>query len=383
MIYYVPTKIHFGNGSLNELESVVKECNPKNIFLITGKNFAKKTRLQDKILQDLRNYDIFVYDKVNPIPKLEEVNNALKEAKNYEADLIIGLGGGSVLDTSKIISIILKNEGEILDYGSKKIKNKSGPLIAIPTTSGTGSEVTPFAVFYYNKRKKSFGSIEDYLVYPDHAIVDPELTFTLPKEITASSGLDALSQAFESYWSINSNPLSDTHAIQSIKLILENLDYACERSNNGNARFNMAKASLEAGLAFSQTATTAPHSVSYPMTAHFDLVHGFACALTLPEFLLYNYDISEEDCLDKRGYKFIRGKLDKLTWDFGFKSLKDFYDKIKSLMKKVDAPLTLTDVGIDSHIDLILDEGFSSERMNNNPRKVTRESLQMLLEKIR
>ena len=145
----------------------------------------------------------------------------------------------------------------------------------------------------------------------------------------------------------------------------------------------MSKASLEAGLAFSQTATTAPHSVSYPMTAHFDLVHGFACALTLPEFLLYNYDISEEDCLDKRGYKFIRGKLDKLTWDFGFKSLKDFYDKIKSLMKKVDAPLTLTDVGIDSHIDLILDEGFSSERMNNNPRKVTRESLQMLLEKIR
>ena len=382
MTYYIPTKIHFGNGSLSELERVVKEYNPKNIFLVTGKNFAKKTGLRDKMLNYLKGYEVFVYDNVNPVPKLEDVNNAINTVIGNYHDLIIGIGGGSVLDTSKIVSVMLKNDGKILDYhGGKKIKNKGVPLIAIPTTAGTGSEVTPFAAFYYNKRKKSFGSIEDYLVYPDHAIVDPELTLTMPKELTASSGLDALSQALESYWSINSNPLSDTHAIQSIKLILENLDYSYERINDVDARFNMSKASLEAGLAFSQTATTAPHSISYPMTAHFNLSHGFACALTLPEFLLYNYNINKEDCLDKRGYEFVKKRLDKLAWDFGFKSLNDFYDKIRSLMKKVDAPLTLTGAGIND-IEIILNEGFSPERMNNNPRKVTRESLKRILEKI-
>ena len=162
---------------------------------------------------------------------------------------------------------------------------------------------------------------------------------------------------------------------------MENLDYSYERINDVDARFNMSKASLEAGLAFSQTATTAPHSISYPMTAHFNLSHGFACALTLPEFLLYNYNINKEDCLDKRGYEFVKKRLDKLAWDFGFKSLNDFYDKIRSLMKKVDAPLTLTGAGIND-IEIILNEGFSPERMNNNPRKVTRESLKRILEKI-
>ena len=381
MIYYIPTKIHFGNGSLSQLESVVKEYNPKNIFLVTGRNFVKKTGLQNRILQDLRDYEVFVYDRVNPIPKLEEVNDALKEAKNYEADLIIGIGGGSVLDTSKIVSVMLKNEGEILDYIGKKIKNKGVPLIAIPTTAGTGSEVTPFAAFYYNDRKKSFGSIEDYLVYPSHAIVDPELTFTMPKELTASTGLDALSQALESYWSINSNPLPDTHAVQAIKLVLENLNLSYERINDEESKINMSRASLEAGLAFSQTATTAPHSVSYPMTAHFNLSHGFACALTLPEFLLYNHNIKEEDCLDKRGHKFVKKHLERLiNSDLGFVGIKHFYDGIRNLMNKVNAPSTLTEAGIDD-IEIILNEGFAPERMNNNPRKVTKESLKEILKK--
>ncbi len=385
MTYYVPTKIHFGNSSLNELENIVKNYNPERIFLITGKNFVKKTSLQDRVLNMLRNYKIFIYEKVNPVPRLEDINNAINTAKKNNPDLIIGLGGGSVLDTSKIVSIMLKNNAKILDYfNNRKIENRGVNLIAIPTTAGTGSEVTPFAAFYYNNKKKSFGKIGDYLVYPRHAIVDPELTFTMPKNLVASTGLDALSQALESYWSINSNPLSDTHAIQSIRLVLENLDYSYERLNDEESKFNMSKASLEAGLAFSQTATTAPHSISYPITAHFNLSHGFACALTLPEFLLYNYNINEEDCLDKRGYKFVKKRLEKLVYSgLGFVSIKHFYDGIRNLMNKVNAPSTLTEAGIINNIEVILNEGFSPERMNNNPRKVTKKSLQELLEKIR
>ena len=336
MIYYVPTKIFFGDKSLNELEGLVKEHSPKRIFLITGKNFVKKSGLQDKILNLLSNHKVFIYNKVNPTPKLEEINNAINEAKKYEADFIIGLGGGSVLDTSKIVSVMLRNEGKILDYHNhKKFENKGVNLVAIPTTAGTGSEVTPFATFYYNNRKKSFRGIGEYFVYPNYAIVDPELTLTMPKEIIASSGLDALSQALESYWSINSYPSLDTHTIKAIKLILENLDYAYNNIKDKNARFNMSKASLEAGLAFSQTATTAPHSVSYPMTAHFNLSHGFACALTLPEFLLHNYEVNEKDCIDKRGHEFVKNRLENLaSYHLGFTNIDHFYKTIKNLKTK-------------------------------------------------
>jgi len=378
----MPTKIHFGNKSFEKLESIVKEYDLASIFLITGKNFTKKTKLYERTLNLLKNYNVFVYDRVNPVPKLEEVNEALKTARLNNASLIIGLGGGSVLDTAKIISVMIGNEENLLDYSNdKKIKNKR-PLIAIPTTSGTGSEVTPFAAIYHKNKKKSFGSIKDYLFYPDHAIVDPELTFTMPIRLTASSGLDALSQAVESYWSINSNPLSDTHAVQAIKLILENLDYSYKRINDIDSKFNMSKASLESGLAFSQTATTAPHSVSYPMTTYFNLDHGFACALTLPEFLLYNYNVNEEDCLEKRGYKFARKKLDDLCLNLGVLDVIDLYKRIKKLMQSINAPLTLSEAGI-NNIRIILEEGFNPERMNNNPRKVTRESLNRILEKIK
>ena len=385
MIYYVPTKIHFGNEDfIDNLNSIVKSYLPKKIFLITGRNFVKRTGLSDIILKTLNNYEVLTYNSVNPSPQFNEIYHVLTRSEAFHPNLIIGIGGGSVLDTGKIVSIMTNNGKPILSYINNQERAKSKiPFIAIPTTAGTGSEVTPFAAFYHNKKKQSFGSIGNYLVYPDHAIVNPELTLTMPKEITASSGLDALSQALESYWSINSNPLSDTHAIEAMRLILCNLTGAY-RDNDVECRFNMSKASLEAGLAFSQTATTAPHSVSYPMTAHFNLSHGFACALTLPEFLLYNFNVSKEDCLDKRGYQFVKNKLENIAIPLGddFLYFEKLYREIKFLMRDINAPLTLHEAGIDD-IEIILNEGFSPERMNNNPRKVTRESLQEILEKIK
>ena len=385
MTYYIPTKIHFGEGKvLNELESIVKSYNLKNIFLVSGRSFVRKTGLLDKILEKLNNYNIITYDKVSPSPKLEELDDALSKARKYNAELIIGFGGGSVLDTGKIVSVMMDKEESILDYIKKQNKRlHKTPFIAIPTTAGTGSEVSPFAAFYHDKRKQSFGSIRDYLVYPDYAIVDPVLTMTMPKELTASSGLDALSQALESYWNVNSNPLSDTHAVQAIKLILENLEYSYERINDEKSKFNVARASLEAGLAFSQTATTAPHSVSYPMTAHFNLSHGFACALTLPEFLLHNYEVNEKDCIDKRGHEFVKNRLENLaSYHLGFTNIDHFYKTIKNLMRNINAPLTLWNAKIYNY-NILIEEGFTPERMKNNPRLVTKEDLIEILGKIK
>ena len=385
MIYYVPTKIYLSKGEvLNNLKTIIKDYNPEKIFLITGKNFAKQTGLLDKVLNELYNYNVLTYNNVNPSPQLEDVNNALSESKKHKADLIISMGGGSVLDTGKIVSIMMDEEESILDYiRNQNRATKKVPFIAIPTTAGTGSEVTPFAVFYHNKKKQSFGSIKDYLVYPNHAVIDPILTLTMPKELIASSGLDAFSQALESYWSVNSNPLSDVHAIEAIDLIFKNLVNAYIFPENIDFRINMSKASLEAGLAISQTATTASHAVSYPMTAYFNVPHGFACALSLPEFLLYNYNLNENDCLGKRDPEFVKNKLEKLIYKIDFSSdMIHFYLKIRKLMQNVNAPLTLNEAGIND-FNVVLEEGFAPERMNNNPRLVTKESLKIILEKIK
>ncbi len=376
MMYHMPTKIQFGIGIFNNLENIVKEYSPHKILLITGKNFMRESGLLDRTLNLLQNY-IVIHYTVEPYPKLEDVDNLIIESMENRINLIIGIGGGSVLDTAKIISVMFNNEKSALDYDKEKINKKYLPFIAVPTTAGTGSEVTPFAVFYQNKRKKSFGGVKHSIVFPDYAIVDPELTITMNKELIASTGLDAFSQALESYWSVHSNALSDVHSLEAIKLIMRNLENSYLHDDI-NYKVNMARASLESGLAFSQTATTAPHSVSYPMTAHFNLKHGFACALTLPEFLFYNYTVKDSDCTDRRGSDFVAERLEDLSRKINFNSVLEFYHRIKDLMFNIRAPLTLKDANIND-INIIIDEGFSPERMSNNPRLVTSDSLRSLL----
>lgn len=340
--YYLPTKIILGRLEEN-IKTAIDSFGARKILLISSAG------LVDKILDCLSEYQVSIFDKVESNPSPETAEKAKEDC-----DLVIGLGGGSAMDVAKVVATDL---------------NK--PCIVIPTTAGTGSEVTPFAALYTSEKKISFTG-----KYPDVALIDYKLTLTMPKELVASAGMDVLSQAIEAYWSIYSTPLTDIHAKKAIELVIRNLKASFDGQEQ--AREAMSLAALEAGLAFGQTKTTAPHSVSYPLTIFYGIPHGLGCALTLPHFLVFNHKVSDGDCVDQRGAIFVRQKIEQIAGFLGEKSAEAAAEKILSLMKSISMS---TEIEFD--MEIILDNAFSLERMTNNPRRVTREDLKEILEKIK
>ncbi len=376
--FNIPTKICNENG-LYQLKEIIQEHDAKRIFLVTGKNSFEKSGFLDVTKNLLDGRDVFVYNNVEGSPTLEGVQDALEKLIEYDSDMVIGAGGGAVMDIGKIISCVYRNDTSILgfngDFTQGKIKEKQVPFVAIPTTAGTGSEVTPFSVFYKDKRKQSFGGPEKYIVSPDYAILDSELTLSLPGKITAATGLDALTQLFEAYFNKNSNSLTDNFIPTNIAEVFGYLEKTYKYPNEVKFRERMMYASLWSGIAISRTTTGPAHSLSYPMTAHFDLEHGFACALTLPEILKFNYDRSD----------LVRKKLNGLV-EYIFPSINKnhfeiLYDSIQSLKSQIGAPLTLKDAKIDDK-SIITKEGFTPERMFNSIEVPTEEDVNVILSTI-
>ena len=349
MKYYLPTKIILGKIDLS-IKEEIDSFQPRRILLITGESI-KKAGIVNMLLDHIQGYDISIFDGVESNPSPEVIKQAKKET-----DLIIGLGGGSVLDVAKIIATDLKK-----------------PCIAVPTTAGTGSEVTPFAALYDREKKKKLSLTVNF---PEIALIDYRFTLNLPPEIVASTGMDALSQAIEAYWSIHSTPLSDVHAQKAINLVIMNLKNSW--TGDAKAREAMALAALEAGRAFSQTKTTAVHSVSYPLTIHYGIPHGLACGLTLPHFLAYNFYASEEDCLDKRGINFVKERIKEIAGFFGTDNIEMAKKMILDLMESINLP-----THINFNAETVIKDAFSPERVGNNPRRLTEEGLKKILEEIK
>jgi alcohol dehydrogenase class IV len=259
----------------------------------------------------------------------------------------------------------------VSDYLStnREIINRGIPVIAIPTTAGTGSEVTQYASIIHKDMKKKISLTHDY-VRPNVAIVEPTLTVTMPKFVTAITGLDALSQCVEAYWSRNHTPMSDIFALNGIKLISENLVNAYNFPDKIEFRSNMSLASLFSGIAISIARTTIIHSVSYPLTVHFNVPHGLSCSLTLPSFIRYNSEV-------------IEGRILDMAKALNTETVEDFIRKIEEIIVNVKLPRRLSEVGVKSEdINLIVKEGFRSDRAGNNPREVTVEELREVLKSI-
>lgn len=377
--YYLPTRIVSGSSSLKKIGSLVEGFSPKTVLLVTGRAAMKKSGITGRMIGYLKNYKIIVYDKVEPNPTTAIVDEGLELVKKENVDLIISLGGGSAIDAGKAIAILARNEGSALEYLSKEkeIKNKGLPFIAIPTTAGTGSEITIFSVLTVEKDKAKKTLAHPYM-YPAIAVADASLTLGLDKKTTAITGMDALSHAMEAYWSIHSFPAADEHAIKSIKLVDGHLEKACFDLTNLRHREKMMEASLEAGKAFSQTRTTAVHSVSYPMTSHYNVPHGLACGLTLAAFLEFNYKVSKDDCMDKRGPDFVKKRIEEIAKALGSETVEQGASRIREIMKNIGLPIHLKEAGV-KDIDVVIEGGFTPERVKNNPRRVSRENLRSLL----
>ncbi len=283
-----PTKVIFGPDTIDQLGDIISELGAKRPLIAVGKSSMKKTGTLDKISGMLSGLDVYIHDNISVNLPIQDADSIINSIKNHHADCVIGVGGGSVIDGAKAAAWIAPCGKNIRDFLDGERSPKGLPFIAVPTTSGTGSEVTPFIILMdpEKKQKLSLGAPQ---AFADYAIVDPKLTFSLDQYQTASTGLDALSHGLESYWSKFSNPFCDALALESISLVLENIEDAFHNPKDINARTQMSYAAMIAGIALSQTATAALHGLTYPLTARHGTPHGIACAFLMREVLSINF----------------------------------------------------------------------------------------------
>lgn len=341
----------------------------KSIFLVTGKHSYEKSGAKKKygsVLKDYKYKRFYGFDKN---PKVEDVSKGVKLFNKNAYDVIIAIGGGSVIDMAKLISYCNCNIGDIRNLIiSKSSSCKTIPIIAIPSTSGTGSEVTNFAVVYVNNKKYS---VVCSSIMPVKSILDPELTYSMSPYLTAVTGLDAFSQSIESFWSINSTEESRSYSMEAIKMIWGNLGLAVTE-NSTKAKKIMCKASNIAGKAINITKTTAPHALSYGFSTFFDLPHGHAVSLFLPYFVNYHSNVNIDNSVDPRGTKWVMDIVANLS-----ECLEDKPETLASSIKKfinncgitIDfAELNISKSMFDKACDML-----SLERLGNNPLRVDRE----------
>jgi len=371
----------FGIDAIGSLIEILKEYDVKKVFIVHGKNSYRASGAEKEIEDILKNFEVRRFFEKEEIPSYEVILKGISAVKDWSYDVVIAVGGGGVMDVAKCINILNANEGNAEDFirGKNTISKKGKPLIAIPTTSGSGSEATHFAVTYIFKEKYS---LAHKYILPDISIVDPQFTFNLSRDVTASSGIDALAQAIESYWSVNSNAESLKLANESIKLILENLEGAVNNPSEEN-RINMSRAAHLAGKAINITKTTAPHALSYSMTSHFNISHGQAVAISLGEFLIYNSEVSKSDIQGSRSIEETKENFGNLIKILGCRDAEEAGDKISRLMKSIGLKTRLHELGIEGEekLNLIADK-INLERLRNNPRKLTKENLKQIIRTI-
>ncbi|HUH66899.1 MAG TPA: iron-containing alcohol dehydrogenase [Syntrophales bacterium] len=283
-------KIVFGNGVLETLGAHVRELKGTRPLVVLDRNLAK-TDLKGKVSDILVNagFRPTIFDEqVEAEPRLEVADEGTKVAQKTKSNLVIGMGGGSAMDVAKAIAALTANNGKAKDYlGLNKVPGVGLPTIMIPTTAGTGSEVTFTAVFVRQNLKKKEGMNSPYL-YPDLALLDPKLTLSLPSVSTASTGIDALCHAIESYTSINASPMSELISLEAVNLISSNLRTCVHDGSNLKARGKMLLGSLYAGLGLANAGVGAVHSLSYPLGGKYGVSHGLANTIMLPHVMAFN-----------------------------------------------------------------------------------------------
>lgn len=286
--YHNPTAIEFGWGALARLPELVKSVGGRRA-LVVGDPGVAKAGLVDRVVKALGgSVPVITFTDVESDPDARSVDAGVQLARSKECDVIIGIGGGSAMDVAKVIGVMLTNPGNIRDYnGMGKIGKPGAPVIAIPTTSGTGSELTIWSVLSDKEKKTKFG-VGSVLNCARIALLDPELTMSLPPAITAATGIDALTHALESYVNTATQPISEAMSEQSMSLIARSLRLAVSQPANKEARADMLLASTIAAMAFNSTRLGLAHAFAMPLGSRFHIPHGLANAIMLPVVMRFN-----------------------------------------------------------------------------------------------
>jgi len=359
-LFYQPVKIFFGMGKMASLNDVLEALEVERCVLVCDSFFAAK----GKELMDANPRIVDLFAKVEPNPQLAGANEVAEMCRKHDAQAVIGLGGGSSIDTAKFASAITfgEEDAEVYYHGKKPFPSRRLKIIAVPTTAGTGSEVTQVSVMNCGEEKMT---INNPVFMPTAAVIDPELMLTVPPRVTMVTGLDALSHALEGYWSVNHQPLTDLYAIEAVRYVLNNLEKAYLDGSDKEARCNMAYAALLAGLAFGQPKTAGSHACSYPLSMDYHLPHGEACAFTMDSFVRINAD----------------ERLEYLVKQVGLESVDALADEIIRLKKLGGLRCTLADLG-DVDLDKLAADCSVQGLMNNNPVKMSVADLRAMFEKL-
>ena len=369
--FHSTASLIFGNETaVNSTDQIVNLLG-KNIFVITDERLTE-LGLYDKTIKQLQSYsNINIFNKIESDPSKSTLLKAFDEATDFKSTGVLGFGGGSSMDVAKLISLLLgSNQNIDTIWGVNNAKGPRIPLVLIPTTAGTGSEVTPISIITMDDKEKK--GVSSKLILPDLAILDPSLTINLPPNITASTGIDAMVHAIEAYTSINpnNNPISKMLSIEALKLLGSSIKTAVFEGHNINARSNMLFGSMLAGKAFANSPVAAVHALAYPIGGLFNISHGLSNSLVLPSVMKFN-SINEET---KKNYANLapyvfkdldNSKSDEIVCN-------NFIDSLESLSKELNLPYRLRDLEIpEQACQLMASEAMKQTRLLvNNPRKI-------------
>lgn len=367
--FRLPVNIEFGSGKIELIGKLTADMG-KRVFLVTGKSSTKKTGLLDKTVSLLKseNCNVTVFDKVTQNPLISTVYEGTAYAKEMNCNVILGLGGGSVMDAAKAISFCCCNDGDITDYMYGRAVGISAlPIILVPTTCGTGSEGNYFSVLT-NEKTGDKKSLASPLIYPKVSVVDPQLMKTMPSKVLSSVGFDAFAHSFESYTGRRSNPITDILALKAMKLIINNLPLLLKEHDNNDAWESMTLASTLGGIAIGSAGVNAAHGLEHPVSGLKNIVHGQGLAALTPVITKYMYRSNPT-------------KFAAVSKLLGGKNESECSDFIVSFLKTINLNVSLSDLGIEaSDIDWMTESCLktSAASLANAPVELKKEDIKKI-----
>lgn len=375
--FFVSSNIMFGKDSVKELPNMLKQYNVKNVMVVYD-NGVKMAGIADQVLETLKEVDVnvVIFDKVLPNPTNELVEEAAELALNEKIELFIAVGGGSSIDLTKAVNVLMTNPGPIGQYGGiGNVKNNVLPLIAIPTTAGTSSEITNVVALTDTVAVCKYVIIDNKLT-PNNVIIDPEFTKTMPPSVTAATGMDAITHAVESYISNMATPLTEYNSLKGLEILYNNLPKVVADGTNMEAREQMMLGCIIAGFGFSNANLGLVHGIAHTLSAHFHLAHGMANASVLPYVMEFNAESCPEKMVElaKAIGLSVSGEIDKDKYLLS--------NELKNLIKILGIK-TLSEQGIEEKdFDMLAEDVIKEPVLNFNPRQnITKEQVLEILKK--
>lgn len=367
--FMTPNKILTGKDALKNSKEYLKSFG-KKALIVTDNIMVKLGNVQSLTsILDEENIGYKIYQEINGEPTDVMIKNGTKIYKDEKCEFLIAIGGGSPIDSAKAISMMTVCNGKISDYMGKQIENKLPSVVAIPTTAGTGSEATQFTIISDTENDVKM-LIKGGSLLPRLAIIDPKFTMTVPRNVTAATGIDALTHAIEAYTSKKAQPLSDVFALSAVKRIFQYLPIAFENPNNEEARTQMSIAALEGGIAFNNSSVTIVHGMSRPIGALFHVAHGISNAMLLKECLTFVIDGTYSRFADLA--RTIKICDDSMTDEV---AAKEFVEAVNNLCNQLLIP-SLEEYGIDKkrffdNLDKMADDALESGSPSNTIKNIT------------